>query len=144
MTCDDVKQWITESGFPAVVVKINAYGDVWYNGYVGIPATHPLYEKHYTECMPDGICLPENEPIGKRNVITVLCGIDLDHPKIDEYFDVHGGITYTGKMKDSTNNMWWIGFDCHHYEDNIEKCDANYVEHECENLAKQLKKMDSI
>lgn len=143
-TCNNIKQWITEAGFPASIMKIDALDDSWYNGYVGIPPTHLLHGKHYNEYMPDGITLPEDEPIGKRNIITVFCGIDSNHPKIDGYFNVHGGITYTGTMKDDTNNMWWIGFDCHHYEDNIDKCNAYYVEAECEYLAKQLKEVDKV
>lgn len=56
--------------------------------------------------------------------------------------NVHGGITFSDSMENS--NLWWIGFDCAHYQDyskfNIKgkKRDLSYCIKECEKLAIQL------
>ncbi|MCM1500769.1 MAG: hypothetical protein NC124_20110, partial [Clostridium sp.] len=40
------------------------------------------------------------------------------------YFDVHGGITYSGGGKNSKypveSDLYWFGFDCGHYYDQID------------------------
>lgn len=106
------------------------------NGYVGIPKEHPLYEKSY------------------------------HYNDIDCYFDVHGGLTYAGKiMLPETENLWFFGFDTGHYDDafcvedalkygvvspkeaeyigriNIFQQERNldYVKNECIKLAEELK-----
>lgn len=122
------KSWMTKAGFPAVVL-IMPWGVR--NGYVAVPPNHRHYGKGYYD-------------IGA---------------------EVHGGLTYSG---DDTNGYpvesygaWWFGFDCHHYGDSqdIALMDEKhkqmeethgiydegharslaYVEHECEQLAEQLK-----
>lgn len=80
---------------------------------------------------PDGIvkfqyrgysCLIVRQPMG------YLCGyvrIPNNHPlylkslweyTLDEQIECHGGITYTGGMKE-IDSGWWIGFDCAHFGD---------------------------
>ena len=56
---------------------------------------------------------------------------------------IHGGLTFSNRNKgypdpDNKNDIWWFGFDCQHYGDTLEKCDALYVELECLDLAEQL------
>ena len=54
----------------------------------------------------------------------------------------HGGITF-----DQTDALdWgpkregrWIGFDCNHYDDPVEKYDATFVENECKHIIDQLR-----
>jgi hypothetical protein len=106
-------------------------------GYVGIPEDHPFFGHGYHE--------------------------------YDEVLHVHGGITYSADCDDDPvkgichvgdDKRFWIGFDCCHAGDmspghlarlrqfNIDPTgglfdgvyrDFNYVKHECEQLAKQLK-----
>lgn len=93
-------------------------------GYVGVPKEHPLHGKDYNDkseylFMKD----LENEPIGKRSPISILSMAfsDLsDNARIDYYFNVHGGITYAEGNKTypiESDNLWWFGFDCAHYDD---------------------------
>jgi hypothetical protein len=71
----------------------------------------------------------------------------------EEYFSVHGGITYWGGGSNSSypipSNLWWFGFDCDHAGDaRIDKDDdlllygivrdLDYVVAECEKLAEQI------
>lgn len=115
-------------------------------GYVGVPASHPLYEKEYDDELFTNI-----------------------YNTIESYFDCHGGITFTEGGKNSNypieSDLWWFGFDCGHYEDgndydlaiklfpeyasdlkymkmfNKDNCSVRslwYVENEYKKLAKQL------
>ena len=141
MSAKVVKEWVTESGYRAAVVLVwfddSFYPEKYHCGYVEVPKNHALYKAEYTDKMPLGVTLPADTVIGKRGLINAICGIDLENPRIDGYFDVHGGITYDGSRGEP--DTWWFGFDCHHLDDNIGFCDEAYVEGECENLAKQLK-----
>jgi hypothetical protein len=122
----DKKQWEdTETKYPCLIVR-NNLGNLC--GYVGISKSHPMFEKDYDS-------------------IDVTC---------------HGGLTYASKCyhnichvvsENEDDNIWWLGFDCAHYNDlsphlkmfNREGIyrDFNYVENECTNLAKQLKELES-
>ena len=61
--------------------------DNWYTGYVGIPEGHPLYEMDYG---------------------------DIDNLN---YFNVHGGWTYSESHLEEDNSRWFIGFDTAHVFD---------------------------
>ncbi len=68
------------------------------------------------------------------------CAIEKNHNKYNVDYDeinidVHGGITYGEIEKDG---LFWIGFDCAHFDDNIIKCDLDYCINECESMAEQL------
>lgn len=91
----DKKQWGDEStGLPCLIVR-NYSGALC--GYVGLPPSHPLYGKEYD----------------------------------DVAVDCHGGLTFAGQCQEPVNecegvchkapegedNVWWLGFDCHHYMD---------------------------
>lgn len=59
-------------------------------GYVGVPSWHPWYQKHYDS-------------------------VDAS---------VHGGLTYSGSCHGvichtGPQEVWWLGFDCAHYMDQI-------------------------
>lgn len=56
-------------------------------GYVKIPEDHFLYKVHY------------------------------DHEKIENFIDIHGGITFSDEMQGLPLEGWWLGFDCAHYND---------------------------
>ncbi len=79
------KIWYT-SGYLAVVTS-NKLG--FRCGYVGIPKSHPLYQRRYQ----DG---PEDQ------------------------LDVHGGITFSGRLLFSARKLWWFGYDCGHYQDALD------------------------
>lgn len=49
---------------------------------------------------------------------------------------VHGGVTHAGSI--SEEEGYWIGFDCAHSGDNLQKCNKQYVTGECETLAEQI------
>ena len=109
------KSW-NHIGFPCVQILVlhteldgTGLGRGHRCGYVGVPVGHILYGRDYSS--PD--------------------------------IDVHGGLTYSNKNAgypdpDNKDNIWWFGFDCAHYNDTLESCDALYVELECLKLAEQL------
>ncbi len=66
-----------------------------YCGYVGIPKSHPLYRKM-------------NDFGGNA--------YDVDDNIIDDVY-AHGGITFTGHMKEWGRDYFFIGFDCAHVTD---------------------------
>ena len=141
----DKAYWVDEAtGLDCRIVRNEAGGLC---GYVGVPKGHPFFEKSYD---------------------------DLN----EEDINVHGGLTYSGKSQDkemdyllppqgdSTNNIWWLGFDCAHYGDLLPKHESDlaslsfvfdplgfmgssmhgtyrnfdYVKSEVESLALQIKK----
>lgn len=71
----------------------------------------------------------------------------IDYGSLDSV-EVHGGLTYSGKMSDS--DKWWFGFDCAHYGDHLPLYsdgtgvyrDMDYVKNEVENLVEQLIKLE--
>lgn len=161
----DIEQkWITANGYSAIVILshmkelddiISKYSSPieskWRCGYVGIPNTHPLYSLDYSDTHP---LLKEfvndNTSIGDRGLIPLLLHAhkvqdDDDTPiPIDVAFNVHGSITYTGigEHLQSSENLWWFGFDCHHCDDTLAKCTLDYCIEQCEYLASQLKEVE--
>jgi len=133
-------------------------------GYVGIPKDHPLHGIEYTA---KAKCLPKadvsEQPIGKRGIIPLLClDENEDYLSAECYFNVHGGITYSGgrNYPVESDGLWWFGYDCAHCDDgkDYEAIENEYVKEielqfpshgvvrtnaycvqECKNLAEQLK-----
>lgn len=77
----------------------------------------------------------------ERDAITV---IDEDW---GEYYDIHchGGITFDRYASDydvdedrDTGKAFWIGFDCNHLDDSIEKQDFAYAEDQCKSIIDQI------
>jgi len=150
------KDWVTKSGFRAVVIMTSMGHRC---GYVGLSKDNPLHGIGYSDpanFLPD---LPDNEEIGKRGVIPLMCAAgDPDRMKSpDCYFDVHGGITYSGGSADYpvASDLWWFGYDCAHCDDSPSqeylaskpsyyKTDGthrtlDYCVGECESLADQIR-----
>lgn len=84
-------------GLPALALR-NQHSGNWC-GYVAVPPGHPWHGKS------DSGDLPGTE---------------------DGYASVHGGITYSGACHGrichvpkpgEPDNVWWLGFDCHHAGD---------------------------
>ena len=133
---DKIQYMDEESGFPCLIVR-NMSGALC--GYVGVSSTHPAFEQDY------------------------------DDVKVD----VHGGLTFADHCTNGNDemkaichtvehgeddNVWWLGFDCNHFQDLAPAMDARYkklqlkmqppgykykdikyVEKETKNLARQLK-----
>lgn len=132
-----------DSEYSSVIHSIES---MWHCGYCGIRKDHPLYERDYSDTLPDVTMKDMKDvKVGKRGIIDIFCSAgveDRDHVKLGLYFDVHGSITYskssgTHPTKEPTG-LWWFGFDCHHCDDTIATCDAEYVESECRRFAEQL------
>ena len=113
-----VESDFTYKGYRCVVI----FGDMGFRcGYVGIKPGHPLYQKEY----PDYLDIPKSEldgeEIGKRGFIPILFAAldDDERIRMDLYFNVHGGLTYSeGEgTYPVESNLWWLGFDCGHYND---------------------------
>jgi len=108
------KDWITEAGLRAVVLAVQFEPGVFHHrcGYVAVTPDHPFYGKSYSS--------------------------------IDAEIDVHGGLTFSSAAchenypVDSSEDLWWFGFDCAHAFDRLEPKSLSYVICECEHLAKQL------
>ena len=134
--CDKMQWQDAATGLPCLAVRNCEYGN--WCGYVGVPPTHAMYKKEY------------------------------DVPDVE----VHGGLTFAGKCQERVNecdgvchvapagedDVWWLGFDCHHAYDYapgmapiygelrylfFDSTEASYrtlefVQDQCTELAKQL------
>lgn len=91
----DRMEWVY-LGFPCLIVRQD---ESWLCGYVGIPPTHPYYGK------------------------------DIEDNEL-KFMQVHGKITLSEASQQSndpravchqllptTDDYWWLGFDCSHSED---------------------------
>ena len=137
-----LKDWETKSGFRAVVIRTDM-GHLC--GYVAVDRKHQLFGKSYSQhcdCLIPSRDKAMKGKIGKRGIIPVFC-YDGEKASMDIVFNVHGGITYAQTNKEypakSKFKLHWIGFDCAHLDDTPDKCDLDYCEKECEDLAKQIK-----
>jgi len=115
-----------EQGFRCVIMRGPM---LQWNGYVGIPESHPLYGYNYFQKQEKGA--PE------------------------ELLEVHGGITYSagnlpGLLPDG---LWYFGFDCGHARDYLplllltDRSLTDYktrafAEAETRRLARQLKELE--
>ncbi len=100
--------WVDKkTGLPCLA-KRNHHG-AWC-GYVGVPKNHPLHGKTYSS----------------------------DDPRISD-LEVHGGITYGDEcdgrpeegichVSDGGDHVWWLGFDCLHFDDKAPGMDATLRE----------------
>ena len=95
-------------------------------GYVSVNENSPLFCKDYSDYLPIKKSELDGEEIGKRGIIPLLmsaCDND-ERIQIDSYFDIHGGITYSGGGKNSKypveSDLYWFGFDCAHCYDRID------------------------
>ena len=89
-------------------------------GYVGIHKSHPLHGLNYSDPSPL-LVLADDEEIGERGIIPIICRKkDNVGESPDCFFNVHGGITYSGGGEyplGEENDLWWFGFDCAHCDD---------------------------
>lgn len=134
-------------------------------GYVSVPEGHPLHGKSHRDRIPTPKAFLEQElDLTKRDMIGLFLESfeeDRNTMPLSLLFEVHGGITWTGKGLpwDDGGAGWGFGFDCAHYGDWIPSPEmasvrrelghpiknehetyrnAQYVEAECRNLAEQV------
>ena len=98
------------------------FGDMGHRcGYVGVPKTHSLYGKDYSDYLEI-----KKEDIKDKEVSGILSLFaaafdEDDRIRIETYFNCHGGITYASGGMDSKypveSDLWWFGFDCAHCND---------------------------
>ena len=130
------KDWITEAGLRAVIVNVrNSHN----NGYIILPHDHPAYGKDYSYWSSEK---------DAKELTTVEDAIDN--------IKVHGGLTFASNSLPNVEDkdIWIFGFDTAHAWDQSRtkeyapgtQCtykNMQYVEKECEALAKQFKRMES-
>ena len=160
MSYDVEKDWITKSGFRAVVIKT----DMGHRcGYVGVDSTNPFYGKGYDESL-EIIPSQEETSLGRKSPILAITAYDFESDRVKTSLgvaiDVHGGLTYSSSKSDYPiqSNLHWFGFDCAHYNDlpDEEHQDTFYqllckdgavhrtldfCTKECESMASQLKEL---
>lgn len=141
------RDWTTIAGLRAVAVR-TAYGHRC--GYVGVPPGHALHGVTCMDYIPGIEHLVEavkTTPAGKRGTIPLfLAAVSGIQPRVRDLFDVHGSVTFTNRFNPEhvQSDNWFIGFDCNHADDNPHVQDLQYVEAECESLAKQIVEMFPI
>jgi len=129
------------------------------NGYVVIPAGHPLHGVGYADHLPPVLMAmvdkTMNGPIGKRSAIQLFC-MSGNAARAGDQFNVHGGVTYSGAcywLPKDTDQGFCYGFDCSHCDDlapgysfSMDGTYRNlaYVKAECESLADQLAEAASL
>lgn len=113
-----VEREFEHSGYKCVVT-FNVMGHRC--GYVGIPKSHPLYGKNYSDYLEI-----KKEDLKDRKisgVFPLLCAcLDKDERiRIEAYFQCHDGITFADGGENSNypigSDLWWFGFDCGHCND---------------------------
>jgi len=108
-----------------LLCKLRRNGSRAWCGYVGLPKSHPLFGKSYS----DTIKAPK-ERIERTGVD---CGVfpiffaafasDAEKEagifRLDVLLDVHGGITFAENHPagEDEDGRWWLGFDCNHAGD---------------------------
>lgn len=120
------KDWITNSNFRAIII-------------------------HYCYCI-ESLKLSKDQldsiSIGHRcgylNIPKDHALYEVNYEEIEKYFQVHGGITFSGNLPFIDPNLFWFGYDCSHHNDKtsfnpngIERT-LDYCIKECEFLAEQI------
>lgn len=80
----DEKQWVDDATGYQCLIVRKDNGALC--GYVGVDMTHSLYE----------------------------VSLDFLLAEMADDFQVHGGLTYAGRIPDR-GDVWWLGFDCAHF-----------------------------
>ena len=90
-------------------------------GYVGVPKSHLLHGVQYHENY-------------KKDTTP------------EDTIDVYGGITYSGEGKYpvSSNDLWWFGYDCNHYQDITNPKSVGFCIAECQKMADQLAALGEV
>lgn len=103
------------SGFKVLAVRNRR--KAWC-GYVGLPSTHPLFGKSYSDRVP--VADRSSIQVDKAGPISLFIEAlqeDDGCVALDVLFNVHGGITYSGDTWPARDGLWYFGFDCCHCDD---------------------------
>ncbi len=128
------------------------YSGIWC-GYVGVDKNHPWYGMDFQSVVHVSGLAEMMSSRNPNNVSILSLLIDImdenvenDKCSISTAIDVHGGITFSGKIGD--DGLWYFGFDCGHCDDfrpayssmteGLEYRDKNFVTTECHRLVDQL------
>lgn len=52
--------------------------------------------------------------------------------------DVYGGVTFSDYMEINDELSYYVGFDCAHYDDRINKKNITFVKNECNKLSTEI------
>lgn len=113
------KDWI-HNGLRCVVIAKDTGNRC---GYVGISENNSMYGLQYS----DEIDIDEDtkkelmeSSCDKMSPFQLLC-TDLDNIRVEYFFYIHGGLTYSSSYFRSSypvqSDLWWFGYDCGHYND---------------------------
>ena len=109
----DKIQWIDEATDQDCLIVRGLSGALC--AYVGVKPSHPWHGKGYAQC-----------------TLPIACGESWCNHSVGSLVGVHGGVTFTNKCQDvddecegvchrpvagREDHVWWIGFDCAHYND---------------------------
>lgn len=159
MNMSSISPWLTEPsdyseeahGLSILIKRASWSGHLC--GYVGVPASHPLFEQEYNSKIrvpPSVYDRPiDQEKVGIFNILLASMRPQSEIERQIEItlaFDVHGGITFSGRWP-SHPDFWFFGFDCahsgdmtplsYHHEGDVYRT-FNFVLNEARNLARQL------
>jgi len=145
---------MADSGLEWIVLGLDMG---WRCGYVRVPEDHPWFGLRYFDAT-DGRKMPRDS----RGRPDFFADSDIDwDDRIESAIEVHGGLTYAGERPgEDCKEGWWFGFDCAHLgdgkdpslmSDSVKRlnaewpdfesgpiCSADYVQGQCERLARQL------
>nr|DAQ38066.1 MAG TPA: hypothetical protein [Crassvirales sp.] len=129
--CNDV---VYEHKIIAAIRKIDYGNTYYYCGYVGVV-------QEYADLLP----------------LAYIATVSMEHDEamLDDFVDVHGGITFSGKLTDTTpiipvtkippyyHKYHWYGFDLNRHDDAIGGISHNfeYCKKEVLSLMEQIKKL---
>lgn len=132
----DKAQWIAH-GLDCLIVRSHT-GALC--GYVGLPPSHPFYQKDYTDSDID---------------VEVHGGLTFAGPCANT--DDESRFICHAEQGAANKTVWWLGFDCGHHRDHVPAYDAmlperlrdtdsvyrnfEYVKEQTERLAEQLTKV---
>ena len=93
-------------------------------GYVAIKPSHPLFGFDYDQDikLPELLQEIKSSTIGKKSIIDIMCW-NGESTTLSLLINVHGGLTYsslghlTSYPTIQFDPVWWLGFDCGHFED---------------------------
>lgn len=105
----DKKQWQDKAtGYPCLIVRSKITGALC--GYVGVPPEHPMYKKDYSDI----------------DVIDVHGGLTFS-ARCQEGKDESVGICHIADEGEDEDDVWWLGFDCSHYQDLMPAFETHHV-----------------
>ncbi|WP_233854143.1 hypothetical protein [Paraburkholderia sp. HD33-4] len=111
------------AGLTCVIRRSDGLGHLC--GYVGVPASHPLYGVDRLDLVPaPDTWLTRTFDMNEHGVLDVFAfaleqsageKVPQGFAPLNMLIGAHGGLTWSKRMHDHTG--WWFGFDCGHAGD---------------------------